>query len=171
MAKVSKRFLKNSRLRSLKQKSIQRDRPVEEKDYVVDLESYIKPEPREPKGMPGGRCNVTACQKPDSAVFLNVGMIGGRHPDTGGCYYCFSCATNIREANLKYEDIDKMTLFPAFEEMRARWKEIYKARDGRKVGDIANYADINQNPWGSCMHSARDKYLKELEDGSSNRED
>ena len=116
---------------------------------------------REPKGMPGGRCNVTACQREDSAIFLNVGQIGGKHPDTGGCYYCVNCARNIHKANERYSDHDQMTLFPMYEEMMDRYHEIWDTHDGLRVNDIANYADINQNPWGSCHHFDRDKYLSE----------
>lgn len=113
----------------------------------------------EPKGMPGGRCNVTACQKPNSAICLNVGQIGGKHPDTGGCYYCIECAYKIHKSNERYSKTDRMTMFPALDLVNKRYREIFRARDGRKVNDFENYRDIDQNPWGSCHHRDRDKYL------------
>jgi hypothetical protein len=90
-------------------------------------------------------------------------MIGGKHPDTGGCYYCIDCATDIHNANKMYSEKDGMTLFPEYDAMMARYREIWRARDGRDTDDISNYADINQNPWGSCHHWDRDKFIANQE--------
>lgn len=38
------------------------------------------------KGIKGGSCNVTACQKPDSAVYFNKST---------KAYYCRDCAREI----------------------------------------------------------------------------
>lgn len=110
---------------------------------------------REPKGMPGGRCNVTACQRPSSAIFLNVGQIGAKHPDTGGCYYCVDCATNIHRANEYHSEKDGMTMFPTYTEMMQRYRKTFRA--GGDEDNFTNYSDIDQNPRGSCHHFDRDK--------------
>lgn len=130
-------------------------------DPVFSMDSAESQKPVEPKGMPGGRCNVTACQRENSAIFLNLGQIGGKHPDTGGCYYCVDCARDIHNANKRWSEQDKMTLFPMFDEMMARYSENF--HNDKDPDDFENYRDINQNPWGSCHHFDRDKYLEKNE--------
>lgn len=110
-----------------------------------------------PKGQRGGRCNVTACQRP-GAVFQNVGMIS-----TEGSWYCRSCATDIHMVNTR--DVENgcgFTLFPEFQRVLERYKETRLA--GKDPEDIDNYSDIDQNPWGSCYHFDRDKYLEKQND-------
>lgn len=120
----------------------------------------------EPKGMPGGRCNITACQKENSAVFLNLGMIGGRDISKGGCYYCYSCVKSIHEANCRFSKIDGMTLFPTLQLMEGIREELLKDRTVSmatrlyQADNFDNYRHIDQNPWGSCYHSDRDDYIK-----------
>jgi hypothetical protein len=50
---------------------------------------YTGPQ-RADKGQPGGSCNVTACQRPDSAFFYN---------HSTQKHYCVSCARKINDAN------------------------------------------------------------------------
>lgn len=118
-----------------------------------------------PKGTRGGRCNVTACQRENSAIFLNLGMTYGSNGQSHGCWYCIDCAKDIHEANLQYRERDGFTLFPAFDQMISRYKELWKAR--KNVNDPELYADINQNPWGSCSHSARDAFLEAQANGQA----
>ena len=155
----SKRALKKFKTRKAVQNILAREQLS--KDIVVMRDNLSGERNDDPKGMPGGRCNVTSCQAPNSAICLNVGQIGGKHPDTGGCYYCIDCAQNIDEANQQYAEQDQMTMFPTLAEVNKRYREIWKARDGRKCDDFENYKDIDQNPWGSCYHRDRDKYLLE----------
>lgn len=49
--------------------------------------------PTEPKGTFKGRCNVTACQRPNSAYYFNRVM---------RAHYCWSCAREI-ERWAKYD--------------------------------------------------------------------
>lgn len=112
------------------------------------------------KGAKGQNCNVTACQLP-GAVFQNVGMIS-----TGSSWYCRSCATDIHMVNTR--DVENgcgFTLFPEFQRVLERYKETRRA--GKDPHDIENYSDINQNPWGSCYHFDRDKYLEKQNDNSN----
>lgn len=53
------------------------------------------------KGEKGKRCNVNACQLPNTAYHLNLVM---------NKYYCYHCAKDIQEANpslLLFEDFHK----------------------------------------------------------------
>ena len=43
--------------------------------------------PEEPKGRFNGRCNVTACQRPGSKIFMSV----------ENAYYCVACARKMIE--------------------------------------------------------------------------
>lgn len=170
--KLSKRAEKNLIARRELQRKLKAQLTDSTPSVSFDLEAVPLEPKREPKGIPGGRCNVTACQREDSAIFLNLGQIGGKHPDTGGCYYCVDCARKIHEANERYSEQDGMTLFPMFKEMMTRYRELWKQEDEdgnrgsfsdrrSRADDFANYKDINQNPWGSCHHWDRDKYLAE----------
>lgn len=105
------------------------------------------------KGTRGGNCNITACQSP-GAIYMNVGH--------GNAFYCRPCAYDINKYN---QGSDGFTLFPAFEEMEARRLELI--REGEDVTDVENYADIEQDPWGSCYHFDRDKYEKRMEEAHS----
>jgi hypothetical protein len=49
--------------------------------------SEIDKAPEEPKGRYNGRCNVTACQRPGSKIFMEV----------ENAYYCVSCARKMIE--------------------------------------------------------------------------
>ncbi|CAL9974362.1 hypothetical protein VPHD69_0179 [Vibrio phage D69] len=156
---MSKRANRNFKKRQASQKAVRADfLGIESKALSFDLEACDlatewDQEVTEPKGQRGGRCNVTACQRP-GAVFQNVGMIS-----TGGSWYCRSCATDINMVNNRdVENGAGYTLFPAFDEVLARYKEVLRST-GKDPHDIENYADIEQNPWGNCYHFSRDKWL------------
>lgn len=102
-----------------------------------------------PKGTKGGSCNVTACQRHNSAIFLNVGM---------KAYYCFRCAADIHNANERHAEKDGFTLFPAYDKMVERMRSLVREGHGfDAIDDYSNYEDIDQNPWGSCYHFDRDR--------------
>lgn len=72
---------------------------------------YTGPE-RKDKGEAGGSCNVTACQRPNSAFYYNHST--QRH-------YCVSCARKINDANRRDSYVinlghDLLTLDPQFAE-------------------------------------------------------
>ena len=74
----------------------------------------------EGKGVFGGRCNVNACQKPNSAHYFNTAMQS---------YYCFHCACSINESNLS------LGLFPNLVEVRARKTVPTTVFDAELVGE------------------------------------
>lgn len=149
---VTKRTLKNLRKARIKQREIQTLRP---EFRGVNLDDVIEEvNDMDVKGLKGGRCNVTACQRP-GAVFLNVGM-SRRSDRSDSCWYCIDCARDINMFNVN--STDPFTLFPAFDEVYARYKNLFN--EGKDPEDISNYEDINQDPWGSCHHSVRDEMLE-----------
>lgn len=56
---------------------------IAERQALKNLEES----PQEPKGRFNGRCNVTACQRPGSRVFMPVER----------AYYCVSCARKMND--------------------------------------------------------------------------
>lgn len=151
--KVTKRTLRNLKKARQNKLEIQTLRPEfrgVKNSITMDMEVDLT----DLKGFKGGRCNVKACQRP-GAVFLNVGM--SRCSDrSDSCWYCVDCASDINMCNTKSDE--GFTLFPAFDEVLARYKQLFK--EGRDPEDISNYEDINQDPWGSCHHFARDTVLE-----------
>lgn len=72
-------------------------------------EELSKVQAAELKGVRGGNCNITACQRP-GAWFRNTGV---RRHDGTHAYYCHYCAHDIRRFN--NTEVDGFTLFPDFD--------------------------------------------------------
>ncbi|MDR9847063.1 hypothetical protein [Herbaspirillum huttiense] len=95
------------------------------KSLAVTIREHTEAEQKKAlKGVMGGNCNVTACQKP-GATWWNIGS---------RAYYCRSCAEAInRDGCRRYGEPD--ICFPSMEEGEAAKEARYEAQ--RKAREAA----------------------------------